>query len=136
MTALRSWWFGFASSWRRVWEPVSQAHTTLSDHLTVGLMLTELRLNGLRQGKPGTLGLMPVDLFHALRLTKTLVDGEDVTDRCISADDRQGWAVLFRMHPRHGMPYAAGVDETVPMEPNDRYGEPAVEVRHGVVTFA
>jgi hypothetical protein len=123
------------SSWPHVWAQVQQAHTTLVDSLVAMLRRTELRLNGLRQGKPGTLGLVTLDLFRALQLTTVSVDGDDVTHLCISADDRQGWAVLYRLHPRHGMFYAAGVDETVPMALNDRYGEPAVEVRHGVVTF-
>lgn len=76
-----------------------------------------------------SLGLMTPARFAALRLTTCALDGEDITWRCVAADDRQGWALLLRH--RNGYPFVVLREEDFP----GKLGDIAVEVRHGAVRF-
>lgn len=80
--------------------------------------------------------LVDVELFTALKLKECRLNGENITARCFAADDRYGWAAVYRVHPVSGKLFVAGLDPAVPLRPGDRVGEIAVEVLHGRVAFA
>ncbi len=51
-------------------------------------------------GAPAPWGLMTLEGERRLRMeyghaVRVLLDGHDVTHRCVTADDRQGWALLI-----------------------------------------
>lgn len=51
-----------------------------------------------------TVGLLSIDKWQAFYRAgvefSVWLDGEDVTSRCASADDREGWALLYRLDDR------------------------------------
>lgn len=47
--------------------------------------------------------VLTVDVHHAIRywtgvVLRVLVDGHDVTERCVSACPAQGWVVVFKLN--------------------------------------